>query len=527
MYDGAIPAGGQSRHMQSSLAHIASADAVHPAIPLRSKKTRMILAGRWRRWSVCEKTLLVVFLLSLPLCNPWLRGDGIGYYAYARALLIDHNLRFEKDYFAGNADFVQRRVDETGRFKPEFYTRTGYLENHFTVGPAILWAPFMVSAHVAALVLRMAGFPVNADGFTFPYRWAMALGTAVYGFLGLWISFHLARKYVAERWAFLATLGIWWGSSLPVYMYFNPSWSHAHSAFSVALFLWYWHRTRDARTTRQWIVLGWLAALMTNVYYLNAVLLTAPGIEALLRYRQTLWEPDSSGPSAGRLLGQHAVFAVAVLAGMLPTLLTRQIIYGSPFESGYAALGDWHWGSPEFLRVLFSADHGMLSWTPLLGLALAGLVLFGRREKTTGGPLIGATVAFYLFISAYPDWDGLSSFGNRFFISLTPIFVLGLAALLGECSGWFVREKMTLAGGASIVALFVVWNLGFIFQWGLHLVPARGPISWRRMAHNQVMVVPSRFGATVRDYLFGRKAMMQRIEEQDIQQQKLQKPPDS
>src|SRR2546422_4089585 len=235
MYDGAIPAGGQSRHMQSSLAHIASADAVHPAIPLRSKKTRMILAGRWRRWSVCEKTLLVVFLLSLPLCNPWLRGDGIGYYAYARALLIDHNLRFEKDYFAGNADFVQRRVDETGRFKPEFYTRTGYLENHFTVGPAILWAPFLVSAHVAALVLRMAGFPVNADGFTFPYRWAMALGTAVYGFLGLWISFDLARKYVAERWAFLATLGIWWGSSLPVYMYFNPSWSHAHSAFSVAL----------------------------------------------------------------------------------------------------------------------------------------------------------------------------------------------------------------------------------------------------------------------------------------------------
>jgi hypothetical protein len=277
----------------------------------------------------------------------------------------------------------------------------------------------------------------------------------------------------------------------------------------VALFLWYWHRTRDARTTRQWIVLGLLAALMTNVYYLNAVLLTAPGIETLLRYRQALYEPGSSGSSAGRLLGQHAVFAVAVLAGMLPTFLTRQIIYGSPFESGYAALRDWHWGSPEFLRVLFSADHGMLSWTPLLGLALAGLVLFGRREKTTGGPLLGATVAFYLFVSAYPDWDGLSSFGNRFFISLTPIFVLGLAALLGECSGWFVREKMTLAGGASVVALFVVWNLGFIFQWGMHLV----------------MVVPSRFGATVRDYLFGRKAMMQRIEKEDIQQQKLQKPP--
>jgi hypothetical protein len=36
----------------------------------------------------------------------------------------------------------------------------------------------------------------------------MALGTAVYGFLGLWISFLIARRCVAERWFFLATTGI-------------------------------------------------------------------------------------------------------------------------------------------------------------------------------------------------------------------------------------------------------------------------------------------------------------------------------
>src|SRR5260370_1081526 len=35
--------------MQSSLAHIASADAVHPAIPSRSKKTRTIPPARARR----------------------------------------------------------------------------------------------------------------------------------------------------------------------------------------------------------------------------------------------------------------------------------------------------------------------------------------------------------------------------------------------------------------------------------------------------------------------------------------------
>src|SRR5271154_2108847 len=29
-----------------------------------------------------RRILLLVFLISLPLVNPWIRGDGVGYYAY-------------------------------------------------------------------------------------------------------------------------------------------------------------------------------------------------------------------------------------------------------------------------------------------------------------------------------------------------------------------------------------------------------------------------------------------------------------
>ena len=40
------------------------------------------------------------------------------------------------------------------------YTKTGHVENHFTVGPAILWAP---AAHVglAARVLLVIAYPVG------------------------------------------------------------------------------------------------------------------------------------------------------------------------------------------------------------------------------------------------------------------------------------------------------------------------------------------------------------------------------
>src|SRR5208283_5163673 len=155
------------------------------------------------------------------------------------------------DYQAANDSFREARCDENGQPKAEYRTRTGHLDNHFTVGPAILWSPFLLTAHGGVLLTRAFGFHVAADGFSRPYRIAMAFGTCLYGFLGLLLSFWLANKYVSRIWAFLATIGIWWGSSLPVYMYFNPSWSHAHSAFAVALFLWYWDRTRPARTTSQ------------------------------------------------------------------------------------------------------------------------------------------------------------------------------------------------------------------------------------------------------------------------------------
>jgi hypothetical protein len=34
------------------------------------------------------------------------------------------------------------------------------------------------------------------------------------------------------------------------------------------------------------------------------------------------------------------------------------------------------------------------------------------------------------------------------------------------------------------------WNAGLMFQWGSHLVPARGPISFPEMIHNQFFLVP-------------------------------------
>jgi hypothetical protein len=470
----------------------------------------MPIQGEQRRF---ETILFFLFVLTLPLVNPWVHGDGVGYYAYARAPLIEHNLDFTHDYQSANDSFREARCDDNGQPKAAFRTATGHLENHFTVGPAMLWAPFLVAAHTGVLLAGALSFHVAADGFSWPYRYAMAFATALYGFLGLFLSYRLARKYAGPLWSFVATLAIWWATSLPVYMYFNPSWSHAHSAFATGLFLWYWDATREGRSFAQWLVLGMIVGLMLDVYYPNLMIVSVLAVEAVAQYVKIF----RSRGSVLTLFARHVLFSCVVCVMMVPTFLSRWIVYGGPFETGYLSMRDFFWKSPVFLDVLFSSNHGLVSWTPLVAFAILGLLFFAIRLPNIGVPFFSALAAFYLFISYYPDWAGIASYGNRFFISLTPLFILGLAYLLERFSTCFERPHSALAVSAGILACFVLWNAGLIYQWGMHLVPARGPISFRKAAHNQFFVVPAQIGSQLRSYLFRRGDMMRQIEQRDLQ----------
>jgi hypothetical protein len=118
----------------------------------------------------------------------------------------------------------------------------------------------------------------------------------------------------------------------------------------------------------------------------------------------------------------------------------------------------------------------------------------------------------------------MAAFGNRFFISLTPIFIFGLALLLQRFGSFFRSSTPASALAAAVLFLFVLWNAGFIFQWGAHLIPVRGPVSFAEVTHNQFYVVPREISANLRRYLFKRKALMQQIEQRDIQELQKNRP---
>ncbi len=473
----------------------------------------MSLAGKPGRLSPRAKLLILVWVLTLPLVNPWVRGDGVGYYAYIHASLIRGDLNFKSEWQHANPSFRMGRVNADGQLKANQYTANGHVINHFAVGPAMLWAPFLVPAHGIVLLLDRWGWHIPANGYSRPYVVTMGLATCLYGFLAVWLGFVLARDLFDERVAFVAALGIWFGSSLPVYMYFNPSWAHAQAAFVVALFLWYWRSTGPKRTLRQWIWLGLAGGLMLDVYYPNVVLFLLPLADALGCWTRLYREPETR-QEGWRRLAEHSAFVLAVVIAFLPTLVTRAIIYGSPFQTGYGEL--WSWTSPKLLAVLFSSDHGLFSWTPLLAVGVVGLLFLRRRDRRLGGLLFLVFVLFYYLIACYQDWAGISSFGNRFFISLTAIFLVGLAAFLDGIKRWSRERRWVWRASCAAVGLLVIWNLGFIFQWGTQLVPERGPISWRKMAYNQIVVVPQEARGKLKRYFLNRGGMMRRIEQHDM-----------
>ena len=105
----------------------------------------------------------------------------------------------------------------------------------------------------------------------------MSYASAVYGFLAVWLSARIATRIVGR--GTLAALAIWIGTPLIYYMYVTPPFSHACSAFAVALFLTVWLRVRDTWSPSGAALLGVSAALMAMVREQDIFFVAGPAID--------------------------------------------------------------------------------------------------------------------------------------------------------------------------------------------------------------------------------------------------------
>lgn len=404
---------------------------------------------------------LFPFALAASYLQPQrVASDGIFYFAPLHSLVVDFDLDFENEYRVLGA--------EPGYFQR---TATGRLPNNFSIGPAFLWLPAYLLAHALGLLGLY-----RPTGFGYPYFTALATATAIGGFAGVVFVYRLLRAYFDERVALPGTLLVWLATFHVWYMVFEPSMSHAFAMASVSGLLLLAHG--GFREGRSFLLAGAAAGLVALVRWQNVVFVPA-ALAVFLSKRER--------PRPRDLL----LCALGFLIVFSPQMLYWKLLYGSfflvPQGGSYMDLG-----APRFEEVLFSSRHGLLSWAPVLWLALAGLPRFVRREPALGGALLVSTLlALYVNASVFDWWAG-ASFGSRRFDGALAFFGLGLASSID----WLLPrvERRPLAALSFLLAPFALWNFLLMGVYFEGAVPPDGPASFQRVAADGVELLYRRTG---------------------------------
>ncbi len=435
-------------------------------------------------WRVTSERLLILLylLLFVPLFRPEVGvSDPTGYYSWARSLLLDGDLALSNEF------------SHYGMSQSAPLTPTGYLHNQWAAGSAWIWLPLMALVHGLLLAGGSALLDVAADGYSWPYVWAASFTTTLTGLAALLILFRLARQLFCDRAALLATLGIWLATPLLFYQYHQPLLAHANDALLNAGVVWLWWRARQLDfSPRSLFWLGVVIGAAVWVRTQNGILLIAASVdccaEPLMQFLR-----GRGGIDWPQLIRRM----VALLAGFallgLPLMLFWRVIYGAWIVNTYAASegGELLWWAPHWLDVLISSDRGLWTWAPITVLSLLGLrwlfVTDARLARLLG---LIALLQWYV-ISSWSYWSGGHAFGPRFWIALTPFWVLTLAALVAQANRTARWVGQSLA--VLIVAL-IGWNILLMLQYSIGLVAPTGEVDLRVLVTNQFTVLPELFG---------------------------------
>ena len=364
-----------------------------------------------------------------------LQSDGFYYFAYLRSIAFDRDVNFTNDYR------MLGLGDKAHLFTP---TPTGYAQSAWTIGPAIVWAPFFVAGHpVAKGSAREPGRQHQRHLLSLPTGGLHRRP----GLRPARLLVHLAAVslYFPRGLAAIATAFVVIGSFMLWYIVKEPSMTHAPSMAGAAAFTWMWAATRENRTLRQWALLGALAGFIALIRWQNVALRPAAGH----RVAMTLLPPASARRRRElRPIRRHGVRSPAAVVGFLPQMLAWKAIYGQWLA--VSPIGPQiRWWNPHLVDILWSSRNGLFAASPVLYLGAIGLFLCWRRDRLFAGAALAPSARWCDFNASIQDWWGSAAFGGRRFDGTLPLLVVGTAVAAESTAALVARAPAGGRGGGG------------------------------------------------------------------------------
>jgi hypothetical protein len=377
--------------------------------------------GRWLAWlRRADLPSLAVFLLVLELRGPLgtgLGADGLSYLGQLHGAL------------------VEGRLDRQAGVEP---------------GVALLMAPFFLLGRLLEWLTQGAG---TAAPLSSAYHGSLRLGAAAWALVAALLARRACSRVFAPALCGVCVAGLWLASPLLHYSTMEPAMAHAPGAAAASLVFLLWLKAREEPArARTWLALAVAGGLLVSIQRYDAYLLLPPaltgGVELARRWRSGRLSPRQV--LAGGLLALGAL-----LLGLLPLVAvaasTSELFLVDARFVASRLLADWR--APHVGGLLFSSNGGLLAWTPVAWLSLAGLALMLRRERWLGLQLLATLALGVYLLASTPTWSAGWSFGARRLTEAYPLLALGLCAAAAHA---LARPALM---GVAILGALGAWNV--------------------------------------------------------------------
>lgn len=387
-------------------------------------------------------------------------ADGKGYYAYLPAIFIYHDPAFSF------IDQVEKKYYDNKY--ADFRTRSGnaVVDKYFS-GEALLLLPFFLIAHLLAKLLHL-----QADGYSFIYQMAVAVGAVCYLYIGSKALFRYYYNLSGKDFiSFFIVFLLLFGTNLYYYSMREPSMSHVYSFALFSIFCLGAYRIFITGDSRWIIPTIAVTGLIMAVRPVNIIIL------GMIPVIAGSWNTIKRGINF--ITGQKGLLFSGVALAAIPLLLQCLLWYwqcGHFLVYSYGKEG-FNWGNPYMFRVLFSFHKGWFVWTPLAFVGVVGLVCWIRKDSFRAISSLIFLLAVTYVASCWWIWSYADSFGAREFIEFLIVPGLGLLYLF-KIRWFFVRAIL------FIVSLFLVGiNLvqAYQYQHFILLWDGTDPIDYKRV----------------------------------------------
>jgi len=349
-------------------------------------------------------SLIIMIFVGFVNGVPFIFGDAYGYYHVG--------------------DTVIKQGTYPATTQPEYYQYTGHAVNQtsssfvtaYSVGQSILYYPFLTAASLFNNGTVFNDYYKAFNGHSFADGMAILTAAIFFAYLGL-IFCYLFLKEIgfSKKVSFFSTLAIGVSVYLLSYTFEQSGYSHVYEFFAYSAFLYFFIKFFFSKHSRYLYWASAFAGLLVLIRISDAILILIPFLFVLYKIRS-----------------KKVVITSILILGFFAAILLiyNQVSYGNPLTLGYTVNGQNGFSLGfNLINLLFSDTRGLFVWSPLVLLAVIGLIMYSRKSKVSTVFFLLPAVLLVVMYNFWGNWWGGVSTGQRFFIVLAPIFALGVAYL--------------------------------------------------------------------------------------------------